>query len=406
MGYKPLGECVERIIDHRGLTPKKLGGSWSESGYRALSAKNIKNGLLVQEDAMNLVSEEMYRQWMPEEVKRGDVFITSEAPFGEVLYWDSDEKLVLSQRVFGLTAKTGVCNSRYLYYWMRSPQFQGELRGRATGTTVIGLRQPELLKCQVNLLPLEQQTAIACLLGAIDGKIALNNQINGYLEELVLAQFKALEQTGDWKCARADELFEIGIGKTPPRKESEWFSSNPVGNFVWLSIKDMGELGAYSFDSSEYLTPQAVKDKKIRRVPKGSVLLSFKLTVGRVKIAAVDMTTNEAIAFFASNNPAKLAYLYPFLLTFDYGRLGSTSSIATAINSKTVKAMTIIMPDDDTLARFYANAKPLYEMIMSNQRENAFLKSLRDALLPKLMSGEIDVSKVDLTQLNSHLSDC
>lgn len=168
----------------------------------------------------------------------------------------------------------------------------------------------------------------------------------------------------------------------------------------------MGELGAYSFDSSEYLTPQAVKDKKIRRVPKGSVLLSFKLTVGRVKIAAVDMTTNEAIAFFASNDPAKLAYLYPFLLTFDYGRLGSTSSIATAINSKTVKAMTITMSDDHTLARFYANVKPLYEAIMNNQRENAFLKSLRDNLLPMLMSGEIDASKVDLTQLNSHLSDC
>ena len=165
----------------------------------------------------------------------------------------------------------------------------------------------------------------------------------------------------------------------------------------------MGELGAYSFDSSEYLTPQAVKDKKIRRVPKGSVLLSFKLTVGRVKIASVDMTTNEAIAFFASNDPAKLAYLYPFLLTFDYGRLGSTSSIATAINSKTVKAMTITMPDDHTLARFYANVKPLYETIMSNQRENAFLKSLRDNLLPMLMSGEIDASKVDLMQLNSHL---
>ncbi|WP_417751525.1 restriction endonuclease subunit S [Senegalimassilia faecalis] len=220
-----------------------------------------------------------------------------------------------------------------------------------------------------------------------------------------MTQFKALEQTRNWKCTRADELFEIGIGKTPPRKESEWFSSNQVGNFVWLSIKDMGELGAYSFDSSEYLTPQAVKDKKIRRAPKGSVLLSFKLTVGRVKIAAVDMTTNEAIAFFASNDPAKLAYLYPFLLTFDYGRLGSTSSIATAINSKTVKAMTITMPDDHTLARFYANVKPLYETIMSNQRENAFLKSLRDNLLPMLMSGEIDASKVDLMQLNSHLSD-
>ncbi|MEQ2637830.1 restriction endonuclease subunit S [Paratractidigestivibacter faecalis] len=213
------------------------------------------------------------------------------------------------------------------------------------------------------------------------------------------AQFDALEQTSNWRSERTSELFEIGIGKTPPRKEPEWFSTNPRGNFVWLSIKDMGEPGAYSFDSSEYLTPQAVVAKNVRRVPKGSVLLSFKLTVGRVKIAAVDMTTNEAIACFASDDPAKLAYLYPFLLSFDYNGLGSTSSIATAVNSKTIKNMTIVMPDSNTLAEFYANTKPLYEAIMNSMLENMSLKALRDALLPKLMSGEIDV-----TQLNSHLT--
>ena len=225
------------------------------------------------------------------------------------------------------------------------------------------------------------------------------SQINGYLEEAIRAQFNALEQTSNWRSERTSELFEIGIGKTPPRKEPEWFSNNPRGNFVWLSIKDMGEPGAYSFDSSEYLTPQAVIAKNVRRVPKGSVLLSFKLTVGRVKIAAVDMTTNEAIACFASDDPAKLAYLYPFLLSFDYNGLGSTSSIATAVNSKTIKNMTIVMPDSNTLAEFYANTKPLYEAIMNSMLENMSLKALRDALLPKLMSGEIDV-----TQLNSHLA--
>lgn len=399
MGYRPLGECIESVIDHRGLTPKKLGGDWSQFGYRALSAKNVKNGALVQEDAMNRVSNEMYHRWMPEEVERGDVFITSEAPFGEVLYWDSDEKLVLSQRIFGLKVNRDICNPRYLYYWMQAPFFQGELRGRTTGTTVVGLRQPELLKCMVRLPMRDVQTAIAQVLGTIDDKITLNSQINGYLEEAIRAQFDALEQTSNWRSERASELFEIGIGKTPPRKEPEWFSNNPRGNFVWLSIKDMGEPGAYSFDSSEYLTPQAVVAKNVRRVPKGSVLLSFKLTVGRVKIAAVDMTTNEAIACFASDDPAKLAYLYPFLLSFDCNGLGSTSSIATAVNSKTIKNMTIVMPDSNTLAEFYANTKPLYEAIMNSMLENMSLKALRDALLPKLMSGEIDV-----TQLNSHLA--
>lgn len=406
MGYRPLGECIESVIDHRGLTPKKLGGDWSQFGYRALSAKNVKNGALVQEDAMNRVSNEMYHRWMPEEVERGDVFITSEAPFGEVLYWDSDEKLVLSQRVFGLKVNRDICDSRYLYYWMQSPFFQGELRGRATGTTVVGLRQPELLRCIVKLPARDIQTAIAHVLGAIDSKITLNKQINGYLEELLLAQFTALSPNENWTEGRADSYYEIGIGKTPPRKEPEWFSDVKADNHVWLSIKDMGEAGTYSLDSSEYLTDAAVNAKNVRRVPAGSVLLSFKLTVGRVKIAGCNMTTNEAIACFASDDKRKLAYAYPYLRSFDYGKLGSTSSIATAVNSKTVKAMPFAMPDDLELSEFYLSTKPIYEQLLTAAKESRFLSQLRDALLPKLMSGEIDVSKVELTQLNSHLSGC
>lgn len=182
MGSRLLSECVLSVIDHRGLTPKKLGGEWASSGgHRAISAKNIKNGCLVQQETMNLVDEEMYRRWMPEEVDRGDIFITSEAPFGEVLYWDSDEKPVLSQRVFGLKVNPSVCDARYLYYWMRTPQFQGELRGRSTGTTVIGLRQPELLKCEVETPSLNAQLAISSVLTTIDKKIAVNAKLNGYL---------------------------------------------------------------------------------------------------------------------------------------------------------------------------------------------------------------------------------
>ena len=165
----------------------------------------------------------------------------------------------------------------------------------------------------------------------------------------------------------------------------------------------MGGSDAYAFDSSEYLTPEAVKTKNVRLVQQGSVLLSFKLTVGRVKIAAVDMTTNEAIACFASRDPKRLAYIYPYLLSFDYDKLGSTSSIATAVNSKTIKSMPVVIPDEDSLDIFYDTTKPLYEAMFNNTAETHALEQLRDALLPKLMSGEIDFSKVNLMQLNNHL---
>ena len=147
--YK-LGEVVTLTIDYRGKTPLKLGGNWSSSGYRALSAKNIKTGHIVNEDSIRFVDEELYKKWMKDEVQRGDIFITSEAPFGQVYYWDSDEKIVLSQRLFCLRLSEDVC-SKYVYYYMTTGAFQFELDGRATGTTVVGLRQPELLKCRIKL---------------------------------------------------------------------------------------------------------------------------------------------------------------------------------------------------------------------------------------------------------------
>ena len=163
-----------------------------------------------------------------------------------------------------------------------------------------------------------------------------------------------------------------------------------------MSIKDMGNAGAYLIDSSEYLTRQAVEKFNIRKCQPGSILLSFKLTIGRVGIVANEMVTNEAIACFASDDQRKLAYLYPLLLTYDYASMGSTSSIATAVNSKMVKAMPLKIPGENALDDYFKQAKPILDLLLSNTREIAALEQLRDTLLPKLMAGEIDVSQVEI----------
>ncbi len=175
-----LEEIVSLTIDHRGLTPKKLGGDWAECGYRALSAKNVKTGRIVQPESIRFVSEEMYHKWMPEEIEFGDILVTSEAPFGEILQWNSNEKIVLSQRLFGLRVSS-YFDSEYIYYYMTTNEFQGEMRARATGTTVIGLRQPELLKCMVKAPNRDTQRKIASILGVLDRRIKINEQINDNL---------------------------------------------------------------------------------------------------------------------------------------------------------------------------------------------------------------------------------
>lgn len=197
------------------------------------------------------------------------------------------------------------------------------------------------------------------------------------------------------RTCRAEEYFDIAIGKTPPRKEHQWFTTNS-SDVTWVSISDMGSCGTYISRSSEQLTQEAVDKFNIKVVPSNTVLLSFKLTVGRIAITHGEMTTNEAIAHFKTNKPFINEYLYCYLKDFNYQTMGSTSSIAIAVNSKIIKAMPFVIPANGEISRFHSVASPMFEQIRNNQIENDSLAEMRDALLPKLMSGEIDVSAVQL----------
>lgn len=194
---------------------------------------------------------------------------------------------------------------------------------------------------------------------------------------------------------RADEYFDIAIGKTPPRKEPRWFSNNP-DDVTWISISDMGSCGVYINSSSEQLTQEGVEKHNVKIVPNNTVILSFKLTVGRIAITDGEMATNEAIAHFKTDKPEINEYLYCYLKKFNYQTMGSTSSIATAVNSKIIKAMPFIVPTDEEIREFHDIAAPMFSLIKSNQQEINRLSVLRDSLLPKLMSGELDVSDIDI----------
>ncbi len=190
---------------------------------------------------------------------------------------------------------------------------------------------------------------------------------------------------------KASDFFDISIGKTPPRKEPQWFTTNPQ-DVVWVSISDMGSCGMFISNSSEYLTAESVTRFNVKVVPNGTVLLSFKLTVGRVAITNGDMATNEAIAHFKLTENTVREYLYFYLKTFDYQALGNTSSIATAVNSKTIKAMPFLMPTEKVLKEYHAATAQFFEKIRVNIEESARLTSIRDTLLPRLMSGELSVT--------------
>jgi type I restriction enzyme S subunit len=323
---------------------------------------------------------------------KGDVLFGKLRPyFRKVIYAPFDG--ICSTDIWVCKAKS-CCDQKFLFYFLANQDFID------TANTDEGSRMPraswDYLKDTLWILPpLPEQKAIAEVLSSLDDKIDLLTRQNKTLEDLAQTYFRKWfveDSSDDWDVGKAEDYFEIGIGKTPPRKEHKWFTNNP-NDKVWISIADMGKSGLFIGDSSEYLTSEAVERFNIRRVPKGSILLSFKLTVGRVAVALCELTTNEAIAHFKYKEAIYREYLYCYLKSFDYNSLGSTSSIATAINSTIIKEMPFVMPDKCKLTKFHELTAPIFRKIETNILQMTTLQKLRDTLLPKLISGEVRVKQ-------------
>lgn len=297
-----------------------------------------------------------------------------------------------------------LADTRYLAYLLSIMQL-GHLSAQSAQP---GLSVQTLSKLSINIPDISTQRRIVGILGSLDDKIELNRRINANLEAQAQALFRSwfvdFEPFRDgpfvdselgkipqgWKVGAASEFYKnITIGKTPPRKEHQWFSKESH-DIVWVSIADMGNCGLSICNSSEYLTPEAIKKFNICIVPVNTVLLSFKLTIGRVAIADKELATNEAIAHFQTQHNT-LEYTYLALKNYEFSSLGSTSSIATAVNSKIIKSMPWMMPSDDVLNQFHNVLSPIFNGIRNNIQEITRLSALRDTLLPKLMAGEIAI---------------
>ena len=321
------------------------------------------------------------------EYKVGDVLISNIRPYFQKI-WYADCDGGCSPDVLCIRAKENTY-SKYLYYLLSQQAFFDFMMSGAKGCKMPRGDKKQIMQWEVTLPPIEEQKRIAGILSALDDKIELNRRINANLELQAQTLFNHwfVENKSENEIqGTASDFYDITIGKTPPRKEPQWFTTNNR-DMIWVSISDMGNSGMYIADSSEYLTKDAVDKFNIVVVPDNTVILSFKLTIGRVAITNGVQTTNEAIAHFKTDNESLIEYTYLYLKNYNYASLGSTSSIAMAINSKIIKSMPFIMPDEKTLSKFHNITKPLFDTIKNNLTENKRLAQLRDTLLPKLMNG-------------------
>ena len=291
--YTELKNLISLIIDYRGKTPLKLGSDWSSSGYRALSAKNIKTGKIVNEESIRYVDENLYKKWMKNEILRGDIFITSEAPFGEVYYWNSDEKIVLSQRLFAIRPIKSI-NSQYLYFYMATEKFHKELESRATGSTVTGLRQPELLKCKINVKPIEEQQHIVNILGSLDDKIENNEKILKLLDKALLIIYKKdlskkLKTNNSYKLIRLSDVAYFQNGYSYKGKDL-----TETSKVALMTIKNFDRNVGFKIDGFKNLNPQ--NDSKQSQIVElyDTVVAHTDLTQNAEIIGNAEMLLNKS----------------------------------------------------------------------------------------------------------------
>jgi len=247
----------------------------------------------------------------------------------------------------------------------------------------------------------EEQKEVAAVLGCLDDKIELLRRENKTLASIAQAIFKewfvdfrfpghekvkmidGLPE--EWKVGKLGEFCNISIGRTPPRKEEEWFSKYP-SDVKWISIKDMGTSGAYIFNTSEYLTQEAVDNFNIPVIPENTVIISFKMTLGRVAITTEEMLSNEAIAHLKPKDNLSPEFLYLTMKNFDFNSMGSTSSIASAVNSQSIKDMEIVAGGDHIMKLFSQITSPIFERLKNGAKEIQTLSRLRDDLLNKIFN--------------------
>ena len=375
-----------------------------ETNHPYIRARDIGNGIInfskpvfLQESTFNFISRYI--------VKEDDIVLTIVgANIGDVgLIPKELDGANLTENAVKLTSFNANCHFKYLLYYFLLPGKKKQLEQVAAGSAQGKLGLYKIKDIEVPIPPLPTQRKIASILSAYDDLIENNLKRIKLLEEkaeiVYKTEFDFFKPSNEinklpigWKVQRADEIFRINIGKTPPREQQEWFNDIDSG-VKWVSIKDINNSTVFLLNTSETVTENAVNKFNMNVAKSDTVILSFKLTVGKVAITTEEMVTNEAIAHFNIDDETKMnsEFIYFYLKNFPYDSLGSTSSIGTAINSKIVKAMPVLLPSEKVIEDFGKNVKPAFQLIKTLLKQNSKLREARDILLPKLMNGQIEV---------------
>lgn len=293
-----------------------------------------------------------------------------------------------NQRIGLVTIKSDELNKHYIYWFMRSPYYQKMIAATSTGSTVHHTSPDRILDVEIELPKLEDQNKIAAFLDNIENRIQLNNEINKNLQEQAQAIYTDMfisNSDDAWPAGVLSDIAEITMGQSP---KGDTYNEDGIGTVFFQGRAEFG----FRFPTRRLFTT----DPK-RMSQANDVLLSVRAPVGDLNVAYEPCCIGRGLGAIHSKDGHQSFTLYTmFSLRQKLDMFNGEGTVFGSINRDALNSMEMNIPPVELMDRFEELVSPMDAAIRSNYEEICRLTSIRDSLLPRLMSGELDVSDIDI----------
>lgn len=376
-----------------GGTPKTSKSEYWGGNINWLSVKDFNDENRYVYSTEKSITEEGLNNSSTKLLKKDDIIISARGTVGELAMIPFP--MAFNQSCYGIRAKEDI-DSIFLYYLIKNSV--RKLKVMTHGSVFDTITKDTFANIEVDIPDIETQHRIAKMLTDIDDKVENNQRINNNLEQQTQAYFDELfvvNADPNWpECTLAD-IGSVVAGGTPSKSKLEYYADQGI---AWITPKDLsGDKSKFISHGENDISELGFSKSSATKMPAGTILFSSRAPIGYIAIAQNEVTTNQGFKSVIPNKNIGTAYVY-FLLknllpTIEGMASGSTFK---EISGAAMKSVPTVMPDADIIQLFSDFCEPVFKEQEVLEAENKHLSALRDSLLPKLMSGEIDVSELDL----------
>ena len=393
MGYETYR--IADLIDEIAMGP--FGSNikvscFVDSGVPVLNGSNLE-GFSLSEKTFRYVTRKKADSLNKANAHRGDIVITHRGTLGQIVFIPQDSKYdryVISQSQFRVRCNDKVL-PEYLVYYFHTPIGQHKLLSNASQVGVPALARPSstFQQIEVVLPELSIQKCVVEIISTIQKKIANNQELNDNLQQQAAALFSSLYDRSNTEV-RFTDLIQILGGGTPKTGENTYWN----GNIAFFTPKDVGI--PYTLITEKTISKEGLSHCNSRLYPVNTVFVTARGTVGKVGMSGVPMAMNQSCYALVGKETHQLLVYFYTLKTVDRLKHKASGAVFDAITTRDFESEQIMKLSDEDAKSFLCIAAPMFQKVLDNGIENQRLSTLRDSLLPKLMSGEIDVSAVQL----------